>query len=425
MPCPAPGHDAGMSAFSSSVSGYLVVGCTALIAGGATPASADNLRQAIHPLQSVLPELPGQDDAQAAFTTAATRYRLGVVEAIDIPQGPAPRSTALLAAGKTALKELRYVDAETALASAAAETDVTGARGCKAAEVVDIWINLGWALQRADWKDLTGPLLTIQPESARIAYLRAATLEPDRVLLPRQYPPLVMETWRLVVAEIRARPRGALVVRGTASALGSVNGGPLKPLPIAVPDVAYGSHLIRVEDPGRQIWAQVVPLSEPTLEIDVAAQPAFTLDDALAADRARRQGAGFALVSELRPGAPSQLQLRLIDAATGARQDATSVPFPSDPAALEAAVMRFDELARKTLMERNATTPGPGLATNAAASPPRLVLDTIAPSVSVPPTFGSDPGAWARTRWPLLTAVGVTLGTALILGIVVAVDSGR
>lgn len=390
--------------------------------GASYPVRADNLRQAIHPLQSVLPDLPGQDDAQAAFAAAASRYRLGVVEAIDIPDGPAPRATSNLASGKTALKDLRFIDAETALAAAAAETDMTGARGCKPAELVDIWINLGWALQRADWKDLPAPLLAIEPEPARIAYLRAATLEPDRVLLPRQYPPLVMDSWRLAVAQVRARPRGAIVLRGSASALGSVDGGTLKPLPLAVPDVGYGPHVIRVEDPGRQIWAQVVPVSEPTLEIDVAPQPAFTLDDALAADRARRQGAGFALVSELRPGSPTQLHLRLVDAATGARQDATAVPFPSDPAGLEAAVMRFDEMARKTLMERNASAP---VAAMAAAPPPRLVLDTVTPVPTVTSSLRDDPAAWARARWPMLTAVGVTLGTALILGIVVAVDGGR
>jgi hypothetical protein len=33
-----------------------------------------------------------------------------------------------------------------------------------------------------------------------------------------------------------------------------------------------------------------------------------------------------------------------------------------------------------------------------------------------------DPGRWARQHWPLLTAVGVALSTALVLGLAVSAD---
>jgi hypothetical protein len=51
-------------------------------------------------------------------------------------------------------------------------------------------------------------------------------------------------------------------------------------------------------------------------------------------------------------------------------------------------------------------------------------LDLTLPPHKAPekPAFRENPEGWASAHWPLLTAVGVAVGSALVLGIVVAAD---
>ncbi|HEY0705158.1 MAG TPA: hypothetical protein VGG33_00070, partial [Polyangia bacterium] len=57
----------------------------------------------------------------------------------------------------------------------------------------------------------------------------------------------------------------------------------------------------------------------------------------------------------------------------------------------------------------------------------QIAIAPVAPKATV--TTGArlteSPGAWAKERWPLLTAVGVAVGSALVLGVLVAHDDGR
>jgi hypothetical protein len=241
----------------------------------------------------------------------------------------------------------------------------------------------------------------------------------DRTLLPRQFPPLAIASWKLAVEEALARPRGSILVRAPSSALISVDSGPLKPGILPAQDLIYGEHWVRVEDAGRKPWAAVVPLSESSMVIDVPAAPSLALDDKAAAAHARRQGAAYALVAELKAGRPARLELRLIDAVTGDRRDSTTLPFPGEPGDLDAAVMRFDEQARKARLDQPEVTRVPA---------PALGAISVAPVVREVPDgreFSRDPAAWAKARWPLLTAVGVAVTTALVLSVMVARDDGR
>jgi hypothetical protein len=55
-----------------------------------------------------------------------------------------------------------------------------------------------------------------------------------------------------------------------------------------------------------------------------------------------------------------------------------------------------------------------------------LTVATVPPSPPPPagePTLADDPRAWARKRWPLLTAIGATLAVGLVLGIAVHNDT--
>jgi hypothetical protein len=229
-----------------------------------------------------------------------------------------------------------------------------------------------------------------------------------------------MESWRLATAEAKARPRGAVVVRAPANATVSVDGRPPQSPPVVLPDLPHGDHFVRVDEPGRRSWSVVAPLVGPTFEIDVPLQPSLALDDALATAHGRRMEAGFVLVGELKPPAPpeaQQLELRLVDAASGQRRDATSVPFPGDAAALEAAVMRLDEIGRRSLMERGGGSRVTGT---------RLFVEPALPAPidakSPVPAPDRDPEGWARRRWPLLVAVGAAVTAALVLGFVATRD---
>jgi hypothetical protein len=375
----------------------------------------------IHPIFAAVPDLPHGDEAHRRFAAAVTRHRLGPVEVVDVPGAPAAQAKELLKTGKEAVEQKRFDEAEKALDDAAKEIDKSGAAGLTTDELASVFLYQAMAAQKADWKDPPGPVTSIQPEKARQAYLRAAVLAPGRKLLPRQFPPLAIASWALAVAEVEKRPRGGLLVRAPSSALISVDGGPLTPGLKPMANLIYGDHWVRVEDPGRRPWAANVPLAEASMEITAPETPPLELSDALAARHARRQGAAYALVAEPRSGRPVTVELRLVEVAAdgGNRRDAATVPL-ADVGALETAVMRLEEAGRRARL----TDPAAG-----RDSPPALGdlrLEPVPPSTAdTGPRFAEDPGAWARQRWPLLTAVGVAIGTTVVLGILAANDSGR
>jgi hypothetical protein len=328
----------------------------------------------LHPIFAALPDLPQGDEAHKAFGSAAKRYGLGPVEVMDVPGPPPARAAALLKVGRAAVEQKKFEEAEAVLDEA------------------------------------------------------AAVLARDRQLLPRQFPPLAIASWRLAVEEINQRPRGSMLVRAATSALISVDGGPLKPGILPAQDLVQGEHWVRVEDPGRQPWAAVIPLTEQSMEVDVPASAALTLDDRMAALHARRQGAAFALVAELKPGRPAAIELRLIESDGATRRDSTTLPFPGEAGALEAAVMRLDEQARRVRLNKPSTTrvPAPALGAISVAPVVREVEDGKYERFRASkPDFGTDPKGWAKARWPLLTAVSGAVVTALVLGLLVARDDGR
>jgi hypothetical protein len=76
--------------------------------------------------------------------------------------------------------------------------------------------------------------------------------------------------------------------------------------------------------------------------------------------------------------------------------------------------MRLDEQARKLRQLELAAGTAPEL----APTPPPA--GTPAPVLVAPPAkakFSDSPGLWARDHWPLLTAVGVFVGAAIVLGV--------
>src|SRR5688572_26592439 len=186
--------------------------CLSTGAGLAFAAEIPPSVNTVHPIFAAA-DVPQLDVAHQQFSAAVARRKLGPVEVMDIPGPPAPRAKALLAAGRLAVETKKFPEAETALTAAANEVMVTGGAGLTTAELADVFLYLGMALQKADWKDPPTPYEEITPPEAKQAYLRAAVLAPDRALLPRQFPPLAIASWKLATTAVSKRGKSNLVVR--------------------------------------------------------------------------------------------------------------------------------------------------------------------------------------------------------------------
>jgi len=393
----------------------------AILVAAAGPARAADPPSIVYPIYAQMPDSPQNDVALAELTRAAARYHLRGIEVIDIPTPPPAQTGVAIKAGLDLVKKLSFDDARKQLDLAAQKAAETGGAGLTTDEISDLYLGRAMAIARADWK----PERSVD-EATRVRayedYVRAATVTPDRVLKPHDYPPQVLEDWAKAVAEIKQRPQGTLTISGSSAALVTFDGQP----PLSARGGVtfkgpYGEHLVAVEEPGRVPWGSSVLVNAPSSNVAIPGRAALTLDDAIAASHAKRMGAKFALIGELRLGeGPAELQLRLVDI-TGIRHDATVVPLTNEPGAVDAAAMRLDEEARR--IEKLGLAP----ATNLEAPPP---LETGAPSpvvlTAVPPsahpTLRDNPGAWAREHWPLVTAVGALVGASLILGLTVGLE---
>jgi hypothetical protein len=154
------------------------------------------------------------------------------------------------------------------------------------------------------------------------------------------------------------------------------------------------------------------------LEGDPATATEPSLLDKEAANRAKAKGAAFVLLGRVPPGDKPEINLRLIDASSEELKDATAVDLTSDSSStnLFDSVLRLDETARKTVLVRQTGSNGKDAPLSLAMPPPRIV-----PADS--PKLANDAEGWFWHHWPLLTAIGTAVGTALVLGIVVAKDN--
>src|SRR6185312_11453377 len=187
----------------------------------------------------------------------------------------------------------------------------------------DLYLFRAMATARADWNAQPGAAPTEARTKAFDDYLRAATLTPTRTLNEREMPPQVVTDFKRAQEIVHKRPVGTLIVKGPPDAQVALDGGPLMPIAggLSIHDVSFGEHLIRVEQIGYADWGTVVPFGQPSVEIDVPARAALTLDDATAAAHGRRMGARFALVGAAKGGPGAPLELSLVDTASGARRD--------------------------------------------------------------------------------------------------------
>ena len=383
-------------------------------------AVADDAPPLVHPLYVHLPDAQENDALRRTFTAAALRIGLKPVEVVDVPAPPPPKAPDLLKIALINAQKMAFDEVRRDLDAAVAEIAATGGAGLSTEQLSDVYLYRAMAVARADWNATAAAPPSEGRTRAFEDYLRAATMTPGRSLNPRELPPQVVADFQRAVEEVRRRPRGTLVVKGSASAEVALDGGALTPVAggITFRDLAYGEHVVHVEEIGRVPWGATVMFDAPSLDLEIPARGALTLDDATAATHARRMGARFALVAEPKGGPGAPIALRLVDEA-GMQRDAALVKGGSEPGLIDAAVMRLDEQAR-----RIAQVPP-----DDAPAPPTAVASTgdLAPAVLLSPVrakarFSDDPAAWARDRWTLLTATGTLLLSAVVLGAAVASD---
>lgn len=382
----------------------------------------------VHPIFAHLPDAPEDGNARQAFTAATDRYQLRPVEVVDVAAPPAARAPDATHLGILHAQQLAFTDALRELDLAAGEVGTTGGAGLTSAELGDLYLFRAMATAHADWNAAVAAPPTPERTRAYTDYLRAATMTPDRVLNPHDLPPQVVADFQRALDEIRHRPRGTLVIKGSADAQIALDGGPLMSLKggLTVRDLAYGEHLIRAEELGFAPWGALIPLNQPSFDLALPARTALALDDATAAAHARRMGARFALVAQPKGGPGTAVEVRLVDAGTGALRDAALIAGSPEGGQLDAAVMRLDEEARRIALEEQTAAGARGAPTPPPPAPaPAPVAMGPLQLLSQPPAkarFRDDPPAWARDHWPLLTAIGVVAVTAIVLSAAVSSD---
>ncbi|MES1165522.1 MAG: hypothetical protein ABUR63_07190 [Verrucomicrobiota bacterium] len=396
--------------------------CLALMS--TTTARAETAAPLVHPIFAHLPDAPEDDRARQDFTSAATHYNLRPVEVVDVPAPPPPHGPDDARLGILNAQKMAFTEAKRDLDAAATEAAATGGAGFSTADLADLYLHRAMATARSDWKALAAAPATDERTHAFDDYLRVATLMPDRAANARQLPPQALADLQRALDIVHKRPRGTLVVKGPADALIALDGGPLQPLGggVTFKDLVFGEHLLRVEQIGFTPWGTAIPFGQPEMEIDVPARAPLALDAATAAAHARRMGARYALVATAKGGPGAPVELSLIDSATAVPRDASLVAT-RERGQMDAAVMRLDEEARRLTLEQQQNGVGavpvaPVAAADGAALGPPLLLTPAGQKARL----RDDPAAWARDRWPLLTAIGAFALTAVVLSAVVASD---
>jgi hypothetical protein len=384
-----------------------------LFAGLACFGARASAQPVTHPLWATTPDAEWDAPARAQFEVALQRRGLGPLEVVSIARTEDTRPARLLAEGIEAIRAGAYARASAVLTEAVAQAHASGGEGLGPGQLPSLFFHQAMAFQLASGVPYSEPLTAITPTSARDAYLEAAIVGSGQTFEDASPYPIVEMSWRLALTMARQRPQGALTVRAHERAKISIDGRPFLPSPATVSSLPYGDHFVCVEEPGHAPWFAAVGVGQPTMTLDVPATALLVFDTATAASQALSKGASYALLGQLHLGDKIEIDLRLLDARTKELRDATAVavaPKLESPD-LIAAVLRLDEAASGALVTQRAGESGQAGAPFPMTAPPARQGTEAAPS-----------GSWLSQRWPLVTAVGLAVGTAIVLGILVAND---
>jgi hypothetical protein len=191
-------------------------------------------------------EVPPAARARAAFVDAATRRGARVVDAVETaPHEPALAPALAVALGDYAA--FRFADALAKLDELARLADAHGGGELDDRQLSEIYLYRG--LSRLE----VGPA-----EAAWEDLVRAARLDPTRVIDPARFPPRVVAAYRRAVAEAAQLAHAELEVTAPEGSEVRVDG---RVLSGGATAVAVGPHLVRVIAAGYEPWAAVVTVT--------------------------------------------------------------------------------------------------------------------------------------------------------------------
>jgi hypothetical protein len=425
----SPPKRVGWRASWRGIAAASALACVAEAALWPASAGAGPARRFTHPIFVNVPDAPQTDLAQQRFERAARTFGLGPVEVVVVEAPASPQGAERLERLSSGIKRVTKLDFARGLATldeVAGDVAATGGAGLDTQGLGDLYFYRGWAMGRADFNPAHVPETTGRAQGYS-DLVRAAMLSPQRQLNPQQFPPLLLEDWSRALNDARDRPQGTIVVHAAPEAFVTLDGGnPLRG-PATFVGVPVGEHVIHVDEPTFSPWGATLTTGPETIDVAVPERRSLTLADAEAGARAKRMGMAYALVAEPRPGLGGlSLALRLVDTA-GTRRDSAIAQIAGDDSALDAAVMRLDEQARRLAVSAELGTGVPGFARTPPPAPvpglgatEELPAPVLTTSANPRPTLRDDPTAWSRAHWPLLTAVGAMVAATIILSVGIA-----
>jgi hypothetical protein len=191
------------------------------------------------------------DAVRTAFVDIANTIGARVVDATSPPiQGPALAPA--LDAAKAAYARFAFPEAIAALDELERLANASGGADLDGRALSEIFLYRGLAkletaATAAAWEDL----------------VRAARLDPTRVVDPTQFPPRAVGVYKRAVAEVVDLPRAELTLDVPAGATVRVDGTPST----ATTTVTLGSHFVSVLADGHEPWLAVVSVSSTRTHI--------------------------------------------------------------------------------------------------------------------------------------------------------------
>lgn len=248
-------------------------------------------------LVAVYWEPPGRpapgERARPAFAEAMRGVPL-----LDVTEQPAPPPSLVpqLDAAIADYTAFRFADTVTKLDALARLAEAQGGGDLDARRLAEIYLyralaRLELGPAEAAWEDL----------------VRAARLDPTRVIDPARFPPRVVTAYKRAVAEVAQLPRAELELVAPPDANVRVDG---RAAP-GVSTVTVGQHLVAVEAPGYERWAALIAVSGAHERVQPPLRPVQPPDgERLAALVRERAPRGIVLGALVRAGQGWQFVVR-------------------------------------------------------------------------------------------------------------------
>jgi len=192
-------------------------------------------------------EPPLGEAARAGFTAAVRPLGVRLLDA-STTAPPAPPSLApALDEAKADYARFQFAQATARLDELQRRADASGGGDLDARQLSEIFLYRG--LSRLE---------TASAEAAWDDLVRAARLDPARILDPARFPPRAVAAYKRAASEVAQLPRAELVVEAPPGAQLRVDGAPASSSTVAV---TFGQHYVAVRADGFEPWAGVVPVA--------------------------------------------------------------------------------------------------------------------------------------------------------------------